>query len=283
MHTKELQSVLNGEYLGDLTPGHMGARLMRFRRTTDNMLLVVKFAPSDCEGAIHDLESNINGYRELANLGAESMLIPEFKEVPVEGGRALVMIDAGPTMGQANLGITGFAFFWKHFQKIVQATLQNATSRHYEQEVLSGLRRFEWPGRAIAEQVQQSLIENKMEKQAVMLLDFTPDNVFVSAEHLFFVDPWTQNSYLGNPAVSVGQLITLARLSGMYDAEEGSQMLRESALQEFPRLLGCEVGAINQGLRLGQTLQLTLSAHVRRQTEPAYAAELIHQANALWK
>jgi hypothetical protein len=256
---------------------------MRFRRTTDNTLLVVKFAPSDCQSAIHDLESNINGYRELANLGAESMLIPEFREVAVQGGRALVMIDAGPTMEQANLGITGFSFLWKHFWKIVRATLQNTANHPYEQEVLSGLRRFEWPGRAIAERIQQSLIESKMEKQAVMILDFTPNNVFVSDERLLFVDPWAQSSYLGNPAVSIGQLATLACLSGMHDAKEGSRMLKELALEEFPRLLECKVGVINQGLRLGQTLQLTLSAHVRRETEPAYAAELIRQANALWK
>lgn len=290
MKIEMLQRLLEAEYLCDLPSGHAGARLMRFRRNRDNTLFIVKYAPrgnGDCgEDAMRDLEANIYGYSRLKELGVEKILPLELREVQVENGRALVMRDAGKTMRQADLGFAQFEWFWEHFSFIAASTARkNASERSssYEDEIVRHIERFAPAGSDIASIVNRRLQYHPLKNVSLMLLDLTPDNVFVSPGRLFFIDPWSQCSYLGNPAVSIGQLTTLVRLYRLRDSERGSMILEEGSRRELPEILDCSPEAIDQGLLLGKTLQLNLSAYVRRDSDPERAEELLRQAESLWQ
>jgi len=117
---------------------------------------------------------------------------------------------------------------------------------------------------------------------SLMLLDFTPDNLFVDENALSFIDPWLQDVYLGHPAVSAGQFATLMQLYKMKDSAEATNMLEERCEIEMPLMLGCDIAAVKRAFCLGSTLQLVLSSYVRQESDPSRSAELIVKANELW-
>jgi hypothetical protein len=74
---------------------------------------------------------------------------------------------------------------------------------------------------------------------AIMLLDCTPDNVFVDARRLSCIDPWEQATYLGHPAVSIGQFVTLARdVYALDGSVNGGASLEQFMSDELPGVLG---------------------------------------------
>jgi hypothetical protein len=110
------------------------------------------------------------------------------------------------------------------------------------------------------------------EVASVFLLDFTPDNVFLSeSEKVSFIDPWPQSTYLGSPAISMSQFFTLAHTIYKYSLPAETSQQIETFWTELQQLLELSDWQLQQHQLLGSILQLTLSAFVRIDSDPATA------------
>ncbi|MEO8637804.1 MAG: hypothetical protein ABI430_02800 [Candidatus Taylorbacteria bacterium] len=281
---EQVEIVLDARYVNDMSPGHMGSRIMRFIRQSDQASLVVKYAHPKNRLASNDLAENVFAYSGLKKIGASIMLPKDIQVISIWGEKVLVMSDIGQTMAQRNGGVKEFNFLAKHLLNVLEKT-RCTTSEDIadigERETLRNIKRFLPKGSNICLSIAQSG-ENKLKKLAVMVLDFTPDNVSVNENGLSFIDPWRQRSYLGNPAISIGQFVTLARLYKMRDAKAGGEVLEGMAKVKLPKLLGTKSSVIERGLKLGATLQYVLSAYVRRNSEPEQSRDFLNRARDMW-
>jgi len=282
-----LKNLLRAEYVGEYAPGHMGAKILRFRSINNSQHLVVKLVDKKNSAAIEDIEANFFGYNQIIKLGGNMILPPGFKRLSLEGYEALCLDDLGQSMREKNLGIVGAKLLWSYFVELVSLTKNReaatATSRTaIIAEVLSFVEKFKSDDQSdLFDLVNQSDLSDNYGAVALMLLDFTPDNLFLE-ETLSFIDPWRQENYLGHPAVSIGQFIALTKIYNLKDSQEIYDYLRCACLDRLPGLLSCSTSSILKALRLGETLQLTLSAYVRRESDPIKAEKFRQEAGQLW-
>jgi len=289
MNIQDIEKVLGARYVGSYESGHVGSRIMRFARNDDDIALVVKFAFNDNTEAMADTKSNLDGYSKIAALGAPELVPPELSEIQISDGRAIVMKDLGASMRQINGGVKDCIILWNHFKSAVVATVSNAKTEgeglpFFAEEILKHIDRFSnhHPKR-VTELIRKADWSAKHGKSAIMLLDFTPDNIFVSQTSLSFIDPWSQDSFLGHPAVSVGQLVTLMQVYDMKQADEAVSVLKEKCMTELPSILECDTASIELAYQLGVTLQYVLSSYVRKDTEPAKSVDFYEKACQLWQ
>lgn len=290
MNIQDLEEALGAQCVGSYASGHMGSRILRFRRSADKSALVVKFAPMDDAGAIADFEANVRGYTEIRALGGSHLVPAELKEIRVANGRALVMSDLDASMRIADGGFDACVLLWKHFrQAILQTTAQQVDTSDvglppFVIEVARHIERFSHGNVSdLSGALRESNWADERGKLAIMLLDFTPDNLFVNETRLSFIDPWSQETYLGHPAVSIGQFVTLMQLYRMRDADGAARMLKERCVAEMSSMLDCDVSIVERAFCLGSTLQFVLSSYVRCESDPSRAAELTAKACELWQ
>jgi len=253
----------------------MGASILRFRRA-DNVGLVLKYASAENAQALSDLEGNIHGYEQMKANGASFLVPPDVQVVNVPSGVALAMRDLGKNTTTLNEGIHTWRVVAENLEGAVRATVQR-NEAWYAEEVFTHMRKFV-PNDEIEARFRRAVRTQRNGRSALMLLDLTPDNMFVSGESAWFLDPWRQTTYQGHPGVSLGQFATLVRIYGLRDAQPAFQMFEELAVRRVSSILECEERASMTAFRLGQTLQLVLSAHVRRDTEPEKAQALYQEA-----
>lgn len=285
MNIESLEKTLKARYVGFCAPGHTGCEVLRFQRENQGGL-IVKFGASASPLAVSEIESNIHGYREMRALGGSDLAPVELKEIDMADGKALVMGDLGASMRVADSGTCVCELLWKHFRSIVGKT---STARvcqgqpPFIAELEGHIRRFSHMGVPELLELLRSIDwDGQWGRMSLMLLDFTPDNLFVDEKKLSFTDPWRQGTYLGHPAVSIGQFSTLMQLYQMQDALKATDILRLHCLSELPTMLGCDVFAVEKAYHLGCTLQYVLSSYVRRESDPELAARLMNRARVYW-
>ncbi len=272
----KLQAILTSTYQS----GHMGAEILRFERLADQTMLVAKVVKVADQQAMGDLSANISGYNKLKRIGAGQIIPPDLELVETEGYRVLVMRDLGMPLTQVNSGLEACREMWLGYPKLVFRTMEGTAfvgqvcrnigkyCRNFDVDIAGRITAFDWP--------------KKFPKAGLMLLDFTPDNVFCTEQGAYFIDPWDQASFLGHPAVSLGQFSQLMRIYGMKQAEECREYLLGLSLGEITQLLGCDRELSRLAFCLGETLQLVLSAYVRRENDTATAEGFIRQALDKW-
>ncbi|MFA5154983.1 MAG: hypothetical protein WC453_00965 [Patescibacteria group bacterium] len=284
-----LQDLLKAEHIGEYAPGHMGAKILRFRSLGDSRSLIVKLAENGNLTAIQDIEANLIGYSSIQSLGGEHILPLGLRELTLENWKALVMADLGKSLRQTNGGIPAAKILWRNFQNLIIATRQKALvsandSFLFISEVLSIIEKFGGQDEfGLLDLIKQADLSDDYGQSALMLLDFTPDNLFLNDGRLSFIDPWKQTTYLGHPAISIGQFLTLAKIYSLADNEKIADFLRSACLTELPAILGCSISSINKAIRLGVTLQLVLSAYVRQKSDPQSSNILKSEAKQLWQ
>jgi len=283
-----LQELLKARYVGSYEPGHMGAEILRFKKLSDASPLVVKITRGNKQEAVADIRANIIGYDAIRQLGGGRILPPDLEMVPLAGATALAMKDLGASWRQADPGITGARSLWRAFKDLVISTKSDSVPPTAGQQpifvetVLSALARFDDDSFGILDIVRQSGFSEECGQSALMLLDFTPDNLFYCDGSLSFIDPWQQETYLGNPAVSIGQFSALVKIYDMSDSVAIAHFLNSACVTELPALLNGSSDAVEQSLRLGATLQLAASAFVRRQSDSQRSEKLRQEARSLW-
>lgn len=287
MNTAYLEEALAAKFVGQYQSGHRGAQILRFNRTVDGLPIVLKLAPLTDSGALEDINDNIFGYQEIVKLGGRSIIPSEIKEISFSDGRALLMSDLGQSMKLDNYGLEGARLLWRKFIAVIIKTLKRSDIQIGEPsesitEVVKHLNRFSQSGtEELISLLEKSQLSADGQKVALMPLDFTPDNLFINQGSIYFIDPWRQGTYLGNPAVSIGQFITLTKLYKMLEADKITAFLRKRCFEELPVILGCGRQEIKTALRLGATLQLSLSSYVRQENSES-AAKLFDEAKSLW-
>ena len=289
MNIQSIEQALGARQVGLYESGHMGSKVLRLIRNSDGMELIAKFAYNDNKVAIADIEANIKGYSMMELIGASALVPPEFKEFKDTDGRAIIIKDLGISMRYADGGIADCLALWDRFKPIIISTAvskKNSSNNlpSYVSEVLIHIERFSQQHHIqVSELIRQAEWIDQRTKSAIMLLDFTPDNLFVGTSSLSFIDPWAQESYLGHPAVCIGQFVTLMQIYGMNQANEVARVLRDKCLAELPGILDCNTDSVVEAFVLGVTLQYVLSSYVRKDIDPTKSLELYQQACKFWK
>ena len=199
-----------------------------------------------------------------------------------------MMSDLGPSMKVVNGGLADGQLFWRQFKVIMNLTRQRVSGAMAQkncsvEELIFHLQRFVQPKTSsLVNLIRENCPAVDNDWATLMLLDFTPDNLFLKPQSISFLDPWRQSTYLGNPAIGFGQFITLIQLYDMFEARETADYLRNRCLQELPEILKTDTEKISLALRLGETLQLALSSFVRLKSDPVYADNLFRRAIKLW-
>jgi hypothetical protein len=285
-HIQMVNDLLKAKYIGALPPGHTGAFIYRIQRLSDQINLIVKQAPNSNPIAKKELEENIFAYEKIKEVGGEQVLPPNLEQVEIPGNQTLIMKDLGKTFCKADIEKGDYEKLWSSFEGLVSGTSLDTKSLDatlYSKEILSHIQRFVPDEIEMMEKIMRFANALPVEgKAAIMLLDFTPDNVFLKDGKVFFIDPWKQETYLGHPAVSIGQFTTLVELYKLKDGESNSRILIEKCLERLPVLLGCSKESVEFALKLGSTLQLVLSAHVRQESDITKHRELINIARKKW-
>lgn len=285
---ERLGKILGAQYIGVYDSGHMGAKILRFQTSGGN--LVVKLVLNDNPEAMSDFSDNLFGYINIKMLNGDQILPPGFRELELEGGaRALVMEDLGQSIKSANQGLSMAKSLWSHFRELILTTKEEAaaadnTEPLFIDEVISAIIKFDSvDGSNVSSAFNRANLADDYGQPALMLLDFTPDNLFLDEKknRLSFIDPWQQWVYLGHPAVSIGQFITLVKIYKLADHEAIAEFFRSVCLTELPALLNCSLSAVDKALRLGSVLQLTLSAYIREEADPIEALVLREEARHL--
>lgn len=269
MNIQHIEKLLNASHVGSYKSGNMGSKILRFRSNADGTPLVLKFAPLNNSRALEDLQANIRGYNEIKSVGGQHILPTGLKEISIEGGKALVMYDLGNSMRVVNDGFNACVLLWKHFKQAILQTAETNVIKggppDFISEIIRHIRRFSHgnvPDIILA--VEKYKQVGNCAGQAIMLLDFTPDNLVLTKTKLSFIDPWSQGSFLGHPAVSIGQFCALMRVYGMKDAEKSASMLKECCIKEIPPMIGCDTASVEFAFRLGSTLDLVLTSYERQ-------------------
>ena len=180
--------------------------------------------------------------------------------------------------------------FAQRIPKIYNESFQNENSDHVVglQEIRHQLE--QWSKRLIEEEMMpesaQEIVENlNLEKLSargctLMLLDFTPDNVFIYKDSIAFIDPWRQSTYIGSPIPSLGQFIALAKIYELPGISEVVNNLVVTA-HEVGEKIGLTAKKAQLQLELGTSLQLLLSAFARRNKNPSQAKAFSQEAYGL--
>lgn len=269
MNIQNVEKLLNASHIGSYKSGNMGSQILRFRSNADGTLLVLKFAPAENMRATEDFKANMRGYTEIKSIGGQHLLPTGLEEISVDGGKALVMHDLGDSMRVVDGGFDACVLLWKHFKQTILLTAKvNATKNkrpNFASEIIRHIRRFSHGNVPnIIKAIKRYKRVGNCAGQAIMLLDFTPDNLIVTEKCLSFIDPWSQGSFLGHPAVSIGQFCALMRVYGMKDAEKSVLMLKECCIKEIPPIVGCDIASVEFAFRLGETLDLVLTSYERQ-------------------
>lgn len=110
----------------------------------------------------------------------------------------------------------------------------------------------------------------------LMLLDFTPDNLFTTPEGVAFIDPWNQNTYRGSFVPSLAQFATLS--TEIYQLPNAEPELFAASIQEIGTAMGLTTRQIEQQAALGEALQYGLSGFVRINSDPELADHFINKS-----
>lgn len=287
MNFREIEKLIQAEYISAYPGGHMGSTIARFRRKSDGVILVVKFADCRDEGAMIDINGNIRGYQKMKELGYGALVPLKLSEVEVEGEKALVMEDLGSSMRKENGGLKDYERFWSFFKKIISKTVKQSggeiSMSLFVTEVLYYIKIFfHGDVGSVLQKIKDHNWDHRWGNQSLTLLDFTPDNVFLMENRLAFIDPWYQETYLGHPAVSIGQFATLMCIYDMKDCMQGFKLLKQRCLQEMTGILQCDIESVETAFKLGMTLQYVLSSFVRQNTEPNRSVEFQKKASEIW-
>ncbi|MDO8599622.1 MAG: hypothetical protein Q7S02_05945 [bacterium] len=292
---ESLERVLEAAYVDDLASGHTGATIMRFRLHQDGRLLVAKCCLSeDATEALADIRANIQGYAAMHAIGADAFVPPEYTVHRINGCPVLTMRYLGESFRtRVEQGENdGYLDLCEHLGRVVPRALRRDAagerSRHGVEAVIAAIQRYAAP---LATLVGPNAIAMFFARVptlpsasvALMLLDCTPDNVFVDAKRCTVIDPWEQATYLGNPAVSIGQFVTLARdVYALRGAKKGGKLLEGFVTDELPGLLGCTPDTAAHAFQLGAALQFVCSAYVRRTSDPQTARVYLSRATAAY-
>jgi hypothetical protein len=272
-----------------MVAGHMGVPLFSCENAQGKKL-VVKIGFE--EQSKLEVVANSIGYQEIAKITNDKLLPSYLVSTRVIDTPVLIMSHLGESLSErARKGDTSlFTIARDDLERVFLETISTDESVHQAglEEVkkqLSG-----WWEKLIAAGIIETDSRDDLERidvagmsspaSALMILDFTPDNLFLAEKSVSFIDPWLQASYRGTPLPSIGQFMTLAKY--IYDlpgAKENYQQFVEMAYR-VGGAMELSDGQATKQLYLGGALQYALSAYVRIEANPVLATEFAQMSRA---
>lgn len=289
-----LERELGATYVDDLTPGHTGATIMRFERPQDGCRLIAKCCLDDAGEALADIQGNILGYAAFRAIGAEALIPAEYASRTIAGFPVLTMQDLGEDLRTIaeRVVLRGYVNLRDHLRSAIRATVRDdpegERGRNGIATVVAAIQRYANPLAPFVGQERVGIFRQRIPqcpsaRVALMLLDCTPDNIFVNELRCSIIDPWGQGTYHGHSAVSIGQFVTLARdIYRMGSATVGGEILVGFARTELSVMLACDAACSERALQLGAALQYICSAYVRRERDPDRAMQYVECARAAY-
>lgn len=238
---------------------------------------------------VSEIQNNLYGYEQINKIGG-SLLIPKgILSYDTPWGPTIDMPDVGISFTKKSITASDTK---KNFDilsnTIVKVAKQSsiATNSHISiglQEVSNKL--YHWVfqltnNNLIDEDTLTKVDEIKLKNlsgniSSVMLLDFTPDNVFPQRLGIKFIDPWKQTTYLGSPIPMVSQFITLSENVYHLPGFNARNLNYDNLINELSNILQINSCIVNSQINLGRALQFSLSSYVRinsdRNAAEAYA------------
>jgi hypothetical protein len=212
------------------------------------------------------------------------MLVPDpLSKIDTPWGPSLIMPDLGIDFRQASVTPEStrknFRILQNSLTRVFRSSLRNGQELHAKGIEETIRQAAKW----LSELEKVKLISlGSLEKlhrldstalsgsrAAIMLLDFTPDNVFIIGNSAKFIDPWKQREYIGAPIPGISQFITLSEdvyhIPGFNDNDlQYSSFIDEIGLS----LLGLTPTQLSGQVNLGRVLQYSLSSFVRIKSNP---------------
>jgi len=252
--------------------------------------LIVKIGIDDA--GKREISLNKGGYEELRSIGAESLLPTilryfEFDAIPV-----IVMSNCGLDFWHATKEARDPDMLYRHLVRHAYKVYKG-TRRHTTKSfgVASNLKRLllKVYGERLAGHVTADLAErlHAWDVRGIPLLevcfstfDFTPEDVFVTANTLKYVDP--KPGQLGVPILDLACFAGVARdAHKLPGAEAGYDTIRAFALLEVADLLDISKGQAELLFGLGRALQSGLSGYFRLESEPEVAGRMVEAGGTL--
>ncbi|HSX16211.1 MAG TPA: hypothetical protein VLF40_05445 [Candidatus Saccharimonadales bacterium] len=273
------------------TAGHTGALLYRCTRE-DGTAGVLK-AGID-EGSRAEVQANVYGYESIAASGGGGLLPDGMVFGARQDGSYILM----PYLGQnfveaARAGQAGlYRSLLDAVTDVAGATLRDEADaqakglHEFRKQVVRWYRELYARGMVGSAAVEQATLlpadALASDKASLMLLDFTPDNLFVESENdkVTFIDPWRQATYLGSLIPALSQFATLAAdVYNLPGAAESQQLFAECA-DSVGKQLGLTEAQVRKQELLGRCLQFALSGYVRIDTDHERAADYVGRSLA---
>ncbi|MDP3994241.1 MAG: hypothetical protein Q8P91_00210 [bacterium] len=267
------------EVFEKIEEGHVGLPIFRCVDLNGNKR-VIKIGVG-VEGK-REIDNNLYGYFNISAVGGSSFVPENINTLDTPWGLAIDLPDLGLDFTKSSNTEAktkhNFDTLGKMFLDAVIKTKIEDKQIHIKGivEVLSQLK--SWSG---------LLVKNKMAKRdvvelidsidpislsgnyaSVMILDFTPDNIFINKGNAKFIDPWKQKEYLGTPLPSLSQFITLSENIYNIPGFNNTNLNYNSLIQKIGNEMALDTKTVNAQLNIGRALQYSLSSYVRITSNP---------------
>ncbi len=274
--------------LRQLEPGHTGCQVLLIKTLHDEKI-IIKYA-QNTEGK-REIRNNIRGYEAVKNAGADQLLPCDYKFASL-GNLDLLEL---PYLGQ-NISTTlkkGGQILWEDFWRLLEITInptlksENKNADLMFDDYLAHLHaafqtidpdQYIKSNKLMLAQVHKKM-SSSVKKWSLMLLDFTPDNIFFDGTNIKYVDPWDQKTYTGSFLPSIGQFVKLSRDIYKLPTTKGSEFIEgcSSIISNFANNMGLSQAEVEAQIKLGEALQLALSSMVRLEKDPETASEYYNE------
>ena len=250
---------------------------------SDGIKLVVKIDTSP--RGIAEINDNLFGYNSISELGAATVLPSPIRFIESDLGPALVLPYLGEdyltTSNTPNSVLTNFIALKRSFGEVYSSVVIQSQEVNIDslQNILDRIservkRFFEKGISGYNDCADLSTIDVKGisgKNNSLFILDFTPSNLFIVDKKAIFIDPWKQTTYMGSPLLSLGQFITYAEESYELPGFNNENLQYLDFIQRVGKNLGLSESQTRLQFLIGQTLQYSLSAYYRIESQPEKA------------
>lgn len=284
-------SSLGFHSVSHLSGGHTEATLYRGRNALNDSKVIKISSRKDIN---EEIDSNKFGYEAIACEGAGLLLPNPLVYGDIDGRHYITMPDLGVDMSQrdrnGDLSRDDYIQFINYLTQAVTRSIQTTgnTIDHANGLAIAHKQLEHWVNTLVsASALESKTVESLLSfditqlsssKTSVMIMDFTPDNIFVHEEGVSFIDPWRQDGYRGSFIPSLGQFITLAVSIYKLPQATKAQFDINEAVAYIGDKLDLTVDQVRGQYLMGESLQYILSGFVRLNSDNLLAREYIDMA-----
>ncbi len=232
-----------------------------------------------------EVNDNIYGYAEINKIGASSLL-PEIPITFEVGGSPVIIIERLTSNFKVlarDRKVPIYKILFDEIEDLSRKTF--CSSSHIQQEGMEELKRQleKWytiiymegmiPRRYLDKIKSIDTYALSSRRSTLMLLDFTPDNVFVEGDKIKYIDPWRQGSYRGSLIPSISIFMRL--LTHVYGIRVPEETINESnrLVERLATMLDLDNSSTRKQQLIGIALLYALSSFVRTKTNKRLARD----------